>query len=244
MFESVSSPPRSKRLLGRGAAASLLTHVGAIALGIWATRNAQIPIRREIDVTFVRQRVALPPPPPPAPRQSVRPKATPVKRRPAVRAALVAPKTLPETTPADKAPEEPPQGPTEEVGAEDREVAGVQGGVPGGVAGGVQGGVVGAPPQTGRLEFNDAMIPPSMIKGPSPRYTNEALEHEVQGLMVVKCVVTTEGLVRECRVLQSLPFMDRAVVDALEHRLYTPALLQGRPVEVDYTFRIRLMLPQ
>ena len=45
-------------------------------------------------------------------------------------------------------------------------------------------------------------------------------------------------------MLKGLPFMDRAVVDALERRRYTPARLQdGRAVEVDYTFRIRLQLP-
>ena len=62
--------------------------------------------------------------------------------------------------------------------------------------------------------------------------------------MVVKCVVTIEGVVRECRVIQNLPFMDRVVIEALERRRYKPALLQGRPIEVDYTFKIRLNLPQ
>jgi hypothetical protein len=38
--------------------------------------------------------------------------------------------------------------------------------------------------------------------------------------------------------------MDRAVIDALERRRYSPALLHGQPIEVDYTFRITLRLPQ
>jgi len=39
--------------------------------------------------------------------------------------------------------------------------------------------------------------------------------------------------------------MNRPVVEALERRRYLPARLSnGRPVEVDYTFRIRLQLPQ
>jgi hypothetical protein len=39
--------------------------------------------------------------------------------------------------------------------------------------------------------------------------------------------------------------MDRAVVEALEHRRYAPATVgNGRPIEVEYTFRIRLELPQ
>ena len=61
---------------------------------------------------------------------------------------------------------------------------------------------------------------------------------------MVKCVVTTQGTVRNCRVLKSLPFMDRAVTDALEKRRYTPALLRGQVIEIDYTFSVQLKLPQ
>jgi protein TonB len=93
------------------------------------------------------------------------------------------------------------------------------------------------------MDFNDSMTPPKMVSGPNPQYTERALEQEVEGLMVVKCVVTVDGLVHECRVIRSLPYMDRAVVDALEKRHYTPALLQGKPVEVAYTFSLRLTLP-
>jgi protein TonB len=57
-------------------------------------------------------------------------------------------------------------------------------------------------------------------------------------------VVSTSGLVRECRVVKSLPFMDNAVISALTHRKYSPALLHGQPIEVDYTFKIKLTLPQ
>jgi protein TonB len=56
--------------------------------------------------------------------------------------------------------------------------------------------------------------------------------------------VNLEGQVSDCRVVKSLPFMDRAVIEALERRRYTPALMGGKPVAVDYTFRIKLTLPR
>ena len=96
----------------------------------------------------------------------------------------------------------------------------------------------------GPVEFNDTMTPPAKISGPDPQYTSQALEREVEGLMIVKCVVSTQGVVRNCRVMKSLPFMDRAVIEALEHRRYSPALLRGQPIEVDYTFKIKLTLPR
>ncbi|HZR10270.1 MAG TPA: energy transducer TonB, partial [Myxococcales bacterium] len=109
----------------------------------------------------------------------------------------------------------------------------------GGQIGGQVGGLGAGP-----VEFNDTMTPPQKIAGPDPVYTSQALEKEVEGVMIVKCVVSTQGVVRNCRVMKSLPFMDRAVIEALERRRYSPALLRGQPIEVDYTFKIRLTLPR
>lgn len=95
------------------------------------------------------------------------------------------------------------------------------------------------------VEFNDAsMTPPAMISGPSPEYTQEAIDSGVQGLMQVRCIVTVAGMVRNCKVLKGLPYMNSAVLEALVRRHYTPALAQGKPVDVYYTFNVRLRLPQ
>lgn len=105
-----------------------------------------------------------------------------------------------------------------------------------------------AAPQASALnpvEFNEAsMTPPSMLSGPSPEYTQEAIDNGVQGLMQVRCIVTVAGSVRNCKVLKGLPFMNSAVLEALTRRRYTPAMAQGKPVDVYYTFNIRLKLPQ
>jgi protein TonB len=95
-----------------------------------------------------------------------------------------------------------------------------------------------------RVDFDDAMTPPRLVAGPDIQYTREAIDGEVEGLMIVRCVVTVDGVVHGCRVVKGLPFMDRAVVDALERRRYAPALLHGRPLDVNYTFRIKLMMPR
>jgi len=93
------------------------------------------------------------------------------------------------------------------------------------------------------IEFNETMIAPAMISGPAPEYTQEAIERGVQGNMQVRCVVTIDGQVRGCKVVKGLPFMNGAVVDALEKRKYKPAVAQGKAVDVYYTFNIRLKLP-
>lgn len=100
-----------------------------------------------------------------------------------------------------------------------------------------------APAADAVVEFNDRMTAPAMLSGPAPEYTADALERRVEGAMEVRCVVTSEGQVRACKVLKGLPFMNGAVVEALERRKYKPALAQGKPVAVYYTFNLRLKLP-
>lgn len=241
MFEQLVTKKRLRRRLGAGTTVSFAMHVGIVVTVAWLADRARVAPSTEVEVTLVRRPTPLPPPPPPPPpaaHRSTQPKVKP-KPRPTIPKPLVAPQVAPETPP----PEEPKEEPPEEEGEE----GGVEGGVVGGVVGGVAGGVVGTPPAPAtpvRMEFNDTMTPPKMMAGPNLQYTDKAREREVEGLMIVKCVITIEGAVHDCRVLQSLPFMDRAAIEALEKRRYSPALLQGKPVEVDYTFRIRLTLPR
>ena len=93
------------------------------------------------------------------------------------------------------------------------------------------------------VEFNDKLTPPELISGPSPEYTPMALERRVEGTMAIRCVITVDGTVHGCRVIKSLPFMDRAAIAALEQRKYKPALQAGKPVDVYYTFTITFTLP-
>ncbi|MCA1825741.1 MAG: TonB family protein [Myxococcales bacterium] len=99
-------------------------------------------------------------------------------------------------------------------------------------------------PADAAVEFNDTMTAPAMISGPAPEYTPEALDRGIEGTMSVRCVVTVSGQVRNCKVLKGLPYMDSAVLRALQSRRYKPALADGKPVDVYYTFTIRLKLPQ
>jgi periplasmic protein TonB len=238
MFDSVlKREALPKRRLGAGFLVGFLVYAGVAAFAFWAPGRVEERERRDVEVTFVKP-PPPPPPPPPAQRTQSRPRRPrePARPRTLPSQAIIAPTQVPDAKPPDQEPVE-----SLATGAVEGGEVGVRGGLVGGVPGGVVGGVVDA---TGvRMEFDDRMTHPQYLGGPSPQYTQKALEREVQGTMVVKCVVTAEGRVHGCRVLKSLPFMDRAVVDALERRRYKPATLGGGPVEVDYTFRITLRLP-
>jgi TonB family protein len=97
--------------------------------------------------------------------------------------------------------------------------------------------------QENAVEFNDSMTAPSMISGPNPEYTQDAIERGIEGTISVRCIVNAQGRVHGCKVQKSLPYMDRPVINALEARKYRPALVQGKPVDVFYTFNVKLKLP-
>jgi protein TonB len=230
---------RSAWLLGSTALQTALV-LGVIFLSTaLARRVAEAPL---VDVRFVKPAaLPAPPPPPPAPRRKTTPQAQKPKTEAKPRPAMIQPKEMPqELKPPD--PSEPPE--PEDQGSDD----GVEGGVVGGVVGDVTGITGGAPPppQPTRapVEFNNTMTAPVLIAGPPLEYTQQALEREVEGQMIVKCTVTIEGAVQRCRVLRTVPFMDRAVVSVLEHRRYKPATQGGKALDVDYTFNIKLKLPQ
>jgi protein TonB len=130
---------------------------------------------------------------------------------------------------------------------------GREGGVPGGVKGGVAGGVLGGklggklgappPPKAAVLPFGAGMTRPQRIGGRDPSYTREALAARVEGLMIVRCTITVDGKLQDCRVLKSLPHMEKAVLEALATHRYKPVTFQGKPVSVQYVFNIKLVMP-
>ncbi len=233
MFDSVlNKETLPRRRFGAGTLLGALVYIGVAAFAFWAQANVRQKDKQDVAVTFVKP-PPPPPPPPPAPA-TVRPKVkTPTPQQTVLSQAIVAPTQIPD--------EKPPEQEPVDAGKTGGEAGGIEGGEVGGVPGGIVGGVVDATDV--RMEFDERMSAPEKLGGPDPQYTEKAIEREVQGTMVVRCVVTTEGKVFGCRVLKSLPFMDRAVIDALERRRYKPATLGGRPVEVNYNFKITLRLP-
>lgn len=242
MFESVAVPAVSRRRFGTPAAVSLLLHLAAIALAPFAgdLRAAVVPREEPVFVLLDPRR--------PAAAAADRSSAPPAERRPrpkrkaAHRPVLAASVPAPEPTPPAEPPPVDPPAPAPAPAPEERaRPDGILGGV--GTASGTAAGMLPTNAE-GHVEYDDALMwPPERISGPDPEYTYLARAHDVQGVMVVKCIVTTLGVVRDCKIVEGLPYMEGAVVDALLHRRYTPARLRdGRSVEVEYTFRIRLQL--
>ncbi|MCY0996402.1 protein kinase [Myxococcus sp. MISCRS1] len=95
------------------------------------------------------------------------------------------------------------------------------------------------------LPYNEDMPRPEMIdQSKDLIYTREAMAAKAEGVMITRCTITTKGRVEKCRVIKTVQYMEKAVLDSLQSRTYKPVIYQGHPVNVDYTFSMRLVAPR
>jgi serine/threonine-protein kinase len=95
------------------------------------------------------------------------------------------------------------------------------------------------------VPFGEGMTRPVLMQPGRPiTYTREAIAARVEGVSIVRCVITAEGSVERCKVIKPLPFMDEAVLEHLQSQRFQPVTYQGKPVSVGYNFSVRLTLPR
>lgn len=248
MFDSVltgGNVPKSR--FGAGAVISVIVHVVLLGIVFFLSTRPPAVEKEDAEVKFFAAAPAAAPPPPPPPPPASKPKTQKTEKKVIKKPdQIIQPKEIPQDKPKEAEPE-----PAQEESSEAEE-GGQEGGVVGGVAGGVVGGVVGG--QVGGtlggtgpdvLPFGEGMTRPvGDASNRAPQYTREALEARIQGLMLVKCTITVEGELRNCRVIKPLPHMDKAVLDALSKWRFAPVTFQGRAVAVDYVIPVRLVIPR
>jgi len=263
MFDSVLSKSGAPQSNVAGLGLTLVVCglvAGAVAV-LPSAGTQELP--KSVDVTFVSARASAPPPPPPPPPPAgggaATTEATPKqkqqkpKRDPLTLQSTEAkrePEKVPEPEPEPAQPEPETAAPSapggEPGGVAGGVVGGVAGGVVGGVAGGTVGGVVGGVPGGGgnaAVPFGPGMTRPEQVSGDAPSYTREAIAARVEGKVLVRCIITTHGEVRDCKVIKPLPMLDEVVLTALQTSRFTPVTYQGRPEAVQYLFTFNFKLP-
>jgi protein TonB len=187
-----------------------------------------------------------PPPPPPPPSQgaTVRPRG---EVRPFHPAAITIPVLIPDRV--LHIVEDPP-----EIGPTNSRI-----GVPGGTGAGGEDAIVGSimasaraavpPPQARVVERQPQSAPvveTAPIRVPAggqvqlgapihrvdPVYPRTAISMRVEGVVEIEAVVGVDGRIREMKARSGHPFLIPAALEAVRQWVYTPTLLNGRPVEV------------
>ena len=217
----------------------MVFHVTAVALFIlvpllWPGSSPEQP-------DYIRALLYDPPPPPPPPlpkgtslvRKVERAKPVtpdPKPENPKFTAQMETPKKEEKLTPEDKAPESEQTGSEtgSDMGLTEGMEGGVDGGQVGGVLNGVLGGVVGG---TGTGPVLDYDQPPRLIKSAKPTYPQEAFVKKIEGTVVLEIVIDANGyVVGQPRIIQSIPLLDAAAIQAVKQWVFSPALKHGRPV--------------
>jgi TonB family protein len=93
-----------------------------------------------------------------------------------------------------------------------------------------------------RIRVGGEVKPPFRIVNVNPVYPEEAKAAGIQGVVILDCVIGEDGTVIETLVLESVPELDQAAIDAVMQWLYEPTLLNGEPVEVEMTVTITFTL--
>ncbi|MFY1824550.1 energy transducer TonB [Myxococcus fulvus] len=232
---------------GRALVLAVVVHAGGLAAGLaFAARPVERAVEPEPELVLL----AFKPPPPASggqTQQAAKERASRPARarvsRPVVAPRAVVPQPLPEPEVVEPAkPEEPPATapdeslPESDSGAESGPGPVVAGGVAGGVEGGVQGGIVGASGGAGdAVGLAQVLRAPAVLKQPRPEYPRRARSDGIQGLVLVRIIVGTQGEVEteHTRVIRSIPALDAAAISAVNRWRFTPAIGRlGRPVRV------------
>ena len=100
------------------------------------------------------------------------------------------------------------------------------------------GGNAGDGPNTGG---NRNLTLPIVLRDVKPQYTAEAMRARVQGAVLIRAIVQTDGTVRDAQVVRSLDpvfGLDQAAVKAASQWLFRPGLMAGVPVPVAITIEL------
>jgi protein TonB len=92
---------------------------------------------------------------------------------------------------------------------------------------------------------NDALAdiqPPKLLRRVDPVYPQEAKKAGLEGTVVLGATIDGNGQVTEVKVLESVPGLDQAAIDALKQWLYAPVWVNNQPVIYTFTVSVRFTL--
>jgi TonB family protein len=83
---------------------------------------------------------------------------------------------------------------------------------------------------------------PIKVKSAPPKYPEDAKRAGIAGVVILECTISPKGDVTAAKVLQGLPLLSEAAVEAVRKWRYTPTLLDGVAVPVIMTITVNFKL--
>jgi TonB family protein len=72
----------------------------------------------------------------------------------------------------------------------------------------------------------------------NPQYPDEAKKNHVEGTVVLRCVIATDGTVLQVEYISGPPSLMHSAMDAVRQWKYKRTMLGGKPVEVETTVAV------
>jgi protein TonB len=106
-----------------------------------------------------------------------------------------------------------------------------------GVPDGEPGGTGGEPVRVSVIEA------PRKLHHVQPTYPRVGVVGRIEGDVRIDCVIGTDGLVRDARVLSGPVFLREAALEAVRQWVYSPPRMNGHSVSVLLTVTVRFRIP-
>jgi len=97
--------------------------------------------------------------------------------------------------------------------------------------------------EQGPVEFRSEMVRPVRISGVDPHYTEIARRARLEGVVILRAVISRQGEVRDLEIVKPLGLgLEAAAMEAVREWRFEPATLDGEPVDVIYRVTVRFRL--
>jgi len=93
------------------------------------------------------------------------------------------------------------------------------------------------------LRVGRGIAEPRILRRVPAAYPDAAKEAKVQGVVILECLVSREGLVTGVRVVRGIPLLDEAAINAVRQWAFAPTMVDGKPVPVVVTAQVNFTLP-
>lgn len=88
----------------------------------------------------------------------------------------------------------------------------------------------------------DDLWPGLLLKKVAPKYPKEARKKHIEGVVVMKATIDTNGNIVGLTLVSGDPLLAKAAMDAVKQWKYRPYFLKGEPVEVETDIRVNFEL--
>jgi protein TonB len=105
--------------------------------------------------------------------------------------------------------------------------------------------VIAPPPAVAtKPERVSRMMEGNLIHRVQPTYPALARQARIQGPVVLRAVISREGIIENLQAVSGAPMLEQAAIEAVKQWRYKPYLLDGEPIEVETQVTVNFSLGQ